>query len=100
MAATRHKTGKAGIYYLDRKDGTRTYIATWEEDRPLRPTDPLATSRRTVARRAETFDDACRLQAAGEAAERTRQQTPSHSLADRIAERFMAMKWFEWRSRR
>lgn len=100
MATTRHATDKPGIYYLDRNDGTRTFIATWEVQRPLRVTDPLTTKSRTVARRAKTFDEACRLQAEGEAAERARDRGEPQSLAERMAERVAALKFFEWRMRR
>ena len=100
MAATRQRTDKAGIYYVDRKDGTRTYIATWKEERPIKPTDPLATAPRTVARRAATFEEACKLQAEGEAAERARDRKPPQSLVERRAERVAALKFFEWRMRR
>ena len=100
MAATRHKTKKPGIYYLDRKDGSRTFIATWREQRPIKSTDPLATAPRTVARRAATFEEACKLQAEGEAAERERDRTPPQSLVERMAERVAALKFFEWRMRR
>ncbi len=100
MAATRHKTDKPGIFYLDRKDGSRTYIATWDVQRPLRVTDPLTTASRTVARRAKTFEEACRIQADGEAAERARDRGEPQSLAERMAERVAALKFFEWRMRR
>lgn len=100
MATTRHATDKPGIFYFDRKDGTRTFIATWEVRRPLRVTDPLTTASRTVAKRARTFEEACRLQAEGEAAERTRDREEPQSLAERMAERVAAFKYFEWRMRR
>lgn len=100
MAATRHETEKPGVYYVDRKDGTRVYIATWETQRPLRVTDPLASASRTVARRAATFAEACKLQAEGEAAERARERGEPQSLAERMAERVAALKFFEWRMRR
>ena len=100
MAAIRHKTDKPGIFYLDREDGSRTYIATWREQRPITPTDPLATTPRTVARRAPTFAEACRLQAEGEAAARTREHAPPQSLVARLAERVAALRFFEWRMRR
>jgi hypothetical protein len=98
MAVTRHHTDKPGIYYLDGEDGRRTYLATWKVERSLAPTDPLATQQRTVARRAPTFAEACRLQAEGEAAERTRRRTARENIVQRLTGRLMAAKWFEYRA--
>jgi hypothetical protein len=94
----RHETGTPGISYVEAADGTRTYIATWMEERPLDIADPLTTRRRMVERRAATFEEARRLKAEGEAAEREggRPQSP----VKRLAERTMAAKWFEYWVRR
>ena len=56
MIARRHRTRKRGVYYVNNDDGTRTYIATWKEGRPLDASDPLATRRRTVKKEAASFD--------------------------------------------
>jgi hypothetical protein len=100
MVGKRHKTGKRGIYYVKNEDGTRTYVATWKEERPLNPSDPLATKRRTVEKEAATFDLACLLKAEGEASERKRQGKPPQRFVDQLGQRMMASNYFAWRSRR
>lgn len=94
------KTDKAGIVSVDRDDGTRSYVATWDECQPIDIADPLTTRRRSVERHAPTFEAACRLQAKGEAAERKRQRTHPQSRPQRLGERLMAGKWFEYWVRR
>ncbi len=94
------KTDKEGIFFVEHKDGTRSYIATWDEQRPVNIADPLTTRRRSVERLAPTFDAACRLQAKGEATERKRQRTHPQSRPQRVGERLMAGKWFEYWVRR
>lgn len=101
MIAKRHRTKKRGVYYVEREDGTRSYIATWKESVPLNVTDPLTTTRGRVERYAATFDDACRLKAEGETAERKRRSRGFFTRpGERMGERFMALKWFEYRGRR
>jgi hypothetical protein len=100
MVAKRHRTRKRGVYFIRHEDGTRSYIATWREERPLDVTNPLATRPRTIEREAATFNMACRLKVEGEAAERKRQGKPSQSPARRLGQRMMALKYFEYRSRR
>ena len=99
MIAKRHKTRKRDVYYVRLKDGTRSYIATWKEDRRLTVTDPLATKPRTVEKEAATFDLACRMKAEGEAAERKRQGKPSQNVVERLGQWMMAFKYFEYRGR-
>ena len=96
----RHRTKKRGVYFVEDEDGTRSYIATWEIERPLQITDPSAMMRRTVEKPATTFEEACRLQAEGEAAERVRHGRTARSPAQRLGERIMAGKWFEYWVRR
>ena len=98
MSARRHRTQRRGVYPTEGEDGTRSYIATWKEQKPVRIADPLTTKRRRVEKRTTTFDEACRLKAEGEAAERKRQ--PSQSFVERLGERMMAAKWFEYWVRR
>lgn len=101
MASPRwQKTEKEGIYSIDHEDGTRSYIATWDEQQPISITDPLTTKRAWIERRAETFEEACRLQAQGEDAERKRQRKHPQSRPQRLGERLMAAKWFEYWVRR
>ena len=98
MRARRHKTKKKGVYYVEGADGTRSYVATWRHEVPLNIADPLTTRRRKIEKRASTFDEACRLKAEGEASER--QRRPSQGPAERLGERIMALKWFEYWVRR
>lgn len=100
MVTKRRRTKQRGVYSIKHEDGTRTYIATWKEERPLNVTDPLATFTRTVEEEAATFDQACLLQAEGEAAERRRQGRPPEGIIERLGNRMMAMKFFEYRGRR
>ena len=100
MLTRRRRTRKRGIYYVDNEDGTRTYIATWKEARPLNASDPLATRRRTVKKEAESFDLACLLKAEGEANERKRQGKPPERFVSQLGQRMMAANYFAWRSRR
>ncbi len=95
-----HKTDKAGIVTVEQRDGTRSYIATWDEQQPINIADPLTTRRRSVERHASTFEAACRLQARGERAERKRQRSHPQSRPQRLGERLMAGKWFEYWVRR
>jgi hypothetical protein len=90
----RHKTEVRGISYIVHDDGSRTYIARWKEARRLIITNPLTMRRRTIRRRAATFEEACRLKAAGEAAARKSRRPPS--AAEEAAERVMAAEWFEY----
>ena len=94
------KTEKEGIYSIDHEGGTRSYIATWDEHKPISITDPLTTKRARIERHAETFEEACRLQAQGEEAERKRQRRHPQSRPQRLGERLMAAKWFEYWGRR
>ena len=94
------KTEKDGIFSIDHEGGTRSYIATWDEQQPINIADPLTTRRRSVERPASTFEAACRLQARGEEAERKRQRTHPQSRPQRLGERLMAGKWFEYWVRR
>lgn len=95
----RRRTSVRGIYSVESEDGTRSYVATWTKRQPLDITDPLTTTRRTVVeKRAATFDEACRLKAEGEVAERRRD--PQQGRAQNLAERVMAAKWFEYWVRR
>lgn len=96
--ARRHRTRQRGVYFVEHEDGTRSYIATWKEERPIRITDPLTTRRVTVEKRASTFDEACRLRAEAEVAGRNRQ--PPRGRIEQLAERVMAAKWFEYWVRR
>ena len=98
--AKRHATAKRGLYYVESEDGTRSYIATWKEELPLTMVDPLTTKRRTVEKQASTFEEAARLKAEGEAAERKRRREPSQRFVEQLAERVMAAKWFEYSVRR
>ena len=101
LGSTRwRKTGKEGIFSIDHQDGTSSYIATWDEQRPIDVADPFTTRRRSVERSASTFEAACHLQAQGEAAERRRQLTYPQSRPQRLGERLMAGKWFEYWVRR
>lgn len=99
VGAKRRTTRKRGVYYVQDKTGTRTYIATWKEERPLTTLDPLATKPRTVEKEAPTFELACLLKAEGEAAERERRSRPSRSFVERLGEMMMAFKYFEYRGR-
>ena len=94
------KTEKAGILAVDHHDGARSYIATWDEQQPINIADPLTTRRRSIERPAPTFEAACRLQARGEEAERKRQRRNPGSRPQRLGERLMAGKWFEYWVRR
>ncbi|MDH3248234.1 MAG: hypothetical protein OEQ47_04700 [Acidimicrobiia bacterium] len=97
MASPRwQKTEKEGNYSLDHEDGTRSYIATWDEHQPISITDRLTTKCGWIERHAETFEEACRLQAQGEEAERKRQRKHPQSRPQRLGERLMAAKWFEY----
>lgn len=98
VSARRHRTKQRGVYFIEHEDGTRSYIATWKEERPLRITDPLTTRRITVEKRVATFDEACRLKAEAEVAEQNRQ--PQRGRIEQLAERMMAAKWFEYWVRR
>lgn len=99
MRTKRHRTKQRGVYYVDHDDGSRSYIATWKEQRPINVVDPSPSRRRTVEKQAATFEGACLLQAEGEAAEMGRHGTPPQSWVDRLAERMMALKFFEYRGR-
>lgn len=96
----RHKTKQRGVYYVEHEDGTRSYVATWKVEPSLNILDPLAMKPGTVEKRAATFDEACRLKAEGEAAERKRRHQRSQGPARQLAERMMAVKWFEYWVRR
>ena len=100
VSAKRHKTRKRGVYYVQDEDGTRTYFATWKEERPLTTTNPLATKPRTIEKEAPTLELACLLKAEGEAAERERRSNPPRSFVERLGEMMMAFKYFEYRGRR
>ncbi len=101
MRARRHRTKMRGVHYVTAEDGTRSYIATWKESWPVDATDPLSARRRRVEREAATFDEACRLKAEGEAAERERRSRGFSSRpGERMSARFLALKWFEYRGRR
>lgn len=99
MSAKRHRTRKRGIYFIDHDDGTRSFLATWKEERPINIADPLTTRPVVVEREAATFDLACLLKAEGEAAERKRRGEESASFVQRLGERMMAAKYFEYRGR-
>ena len=94
------KTDRDGILSIDHEDGTRSYIATWDEQQPINIADPLTTRRTTIERAASTFEEACRLQEKGEEKERKRQRTHPQSGPQRLGERLMAGKWFEYWVRR
>lgn len=94
------KTDKQGVLSVEQADGTRSFVATWDEQQPIDITDPLTTRRRSVEAHAPTFEAACGLQARGERAERKRQRTHPQSRPQRLGERLMAGKWFEYWVRR
>lgn len=96
----RHRTRKKGIYWVASQDGTRTYIATWKEARPLTATNPMATKSRVVEKEAATFDRACLLQAEGQANERKRRGGESQRLSERLGEQMLAFQYFVNRGRR
>lgn len=95
----RRKTGTPGVFSITHDDGTKTYVARWKVARRLSITDPLTMRRRTVERRAASFEDACRLRAEGVAAERERRPA-DRSPAESLGERLMAAEWFEYWVRR
>ena len=96
--STWEKTQKKGVYSVTEGDGTTSYIATWKVKRPLNIMDPLSWVAKTVTKEAATFEEACRLQAEGEAAERVAalERSPETSLAERM----MAAGWFRYWVRR
>ena len=94
------RTDRDGVISVEQADGTRSFVATWDEQQPIDITDPLTTRRKTVERQASTFEAALRLQARGEEAERKRQRTNPQSRPQRLGERLMAGKWFEYWVRR
>lgn len=101
LASSRwRKTEKEGIFSVEHEDGSHSYLATWDEHQPINITDPLTTRRIRIERSASTFEEACRLQARGQEAERTRQRTYPQSRPQRLGERLMAARWFEYWVRR
>ena len=98
MSTKRHRTTKRGVYFVVDEDGSRSYVATWREARPVDITDPFGIRRRRIEKSAATFEEACRLKAQGEATERKRRRL--QSKAEGLGERLMAAKWFEYWVRR
>ena len=95
-----HRTDKQGVFSVEHADGTRSFVATWDEQQPIDITDPLTTRPRSVERHASTFEAACHLQARGQEAERKRRRTHPESRPQRLGEGLMAGKWFEYWVRR
>jgi len=74
VASKRNKTKWPGIYYEIKKDGSKSFIATWKEP-ILDPANPFGEQRRTVERRAATSDEARIVKHTGELNAREMRET-------------------------
>lgn len=94
----RHKSRKPGIYYTELGDGTRSYIATWKVEEPVDFANRFNKKRKTIEKRAKSFDEACLLKTDGEAAEKKRRSQPSESYiaaAHKVINSLTVSRWID-----